>query len=262
MWLVCSIEKRALRSIGRALAATLSGFLAVSGEHAFAFRPFDGTDAAVADVGEFEVEFGPVGWRRQGSERTSVAPAITLNLGVIEGWEAVLEGQGETALHAAPARTRLVDDGVFLKGIIRDGVLQGKPGPSIATEFGVLLPGINDDAGIGGSLAGIVSYGLGPIIGHFTAESALTRQGNGEMFLGTIIEGPHDWTVRPVAEIEYDRVAGRSETFSVLAGAIWQVADNIALDFGVREGRMNNRGITEIRVGITYSLRLWRHDND
>jgi hypothetical protein len=26
---------------------------------AFAYRPFDGTDAAVADLGEFEVEFQP-----------------------------------------------------------------------------------------------------------------------------------------------------------------------------------------------------------
>ena len=30
----------------------------------FAYRPFDSTDAAVADVGELEVEFGPVQFRR------------------------------------------------------------------------------------------------------------------------------------------------------------------------------------------------------
>src|SRR5918911_5237783 len=60
---------------------------------AFAYRPFDGTDAAVVDPGEFEVELGPAQWLREGSERTLIAPAVVLNLGVFDGWEAVLQGQ-------------------------------------------------------------------------------------------------------------------------------------------------------------------------
>jgi len=31
-----------------------------------AYRPFDGTDAAVADKGEVEIELGPVGFVKQG----------------------------------------------------------------------------------------------------------------------------------------------------------------------------------------------------
>lgn len=237
---------------------TLLGLLAVRNEHALAFRPFDGTDAAVAGVGEFEIELEPAGLLHQGAERIFVAPAITFNLGVTEGWEVVLEGQGETALPPASARTNLVGNGVFLKGIVRDGVLQDKPGPSIATEFGALLPGIDDEAGVGESWTGIVSYRFGSAIVHFTAELALTRQNRGEGFLSTIVEGPYDWKVRPIAEIAYDREVGRRETSSALVGAIWQIRDNIALDFGVREGRTNNRGITEFRAGLTYALTLWR----
>jgi hypothetical protein len=45
---------------------------------AFAYRPFDGTDAAVADTGDIEVEFEPVGYLREGSDRTLVAPALTV----------------------------------------------------------------------------------------------------------------------------------------------------------------------------------------
>src|SRR5206468_12853417 len=44
----------------------------------FAYRPFDSTDAAVADVGQLEVELGPVGFRRTDEERTVVAPAYVL----------------------------------------------------------------------------------------------------------------------------------------------------------------------------------------
>ena len=77
-------------------------------------------------------------------------------------------------------------------------------------------------------------------------------------FLSTIVEGPYEWKVRPVAELAYDREAGRRETSSALVGAIWQIRDNIALDFGVREGRTNNLGVTEIRAGLTYALPLWR----
>jgi hypothetical protein len=64
--------------------------------------------------------------------------------------------------------------------------------------------------------------------------------------------------VRPVAELAYDRETGRQETSSVLVGAIWQIRDNIAIDFGIREGRTNSLVVTEIRAGLTYALTLWR----
>jgi hypothetical protein len=251
-------ERQAIGLKARALVLILSGFLAMRSEHADAFRPFDGTDAAVVGTGELEFELEPVGLLRQGADHTLIAPAVTLNLGLAEAWEAVLEGQGEPALPPASARTSLVGNGAFLKGVIREGVLQDKPGPSIATEFGVLLPGINDESGLDGSWAGIVSDRFGPATVHLTAELAVTRQSRGEIFLSTIVEGPYEWKVRPVAELAYDREAGRRKTSSALVGAIWQIGDNIALDFGVRQGRTNNLGITEIHAGLTYALPLWQ----
>ena len=41
---------------------------------AAAYRPFDGTDAAVADVNETEVELQPFGYERIGSQSSAVAP--------------------------------------------------------------------------------------------------------------------------------------------------------------------------------------------
>ena len=106
------------------------------------------------------------------------------------------------------------------------------------------------------------SYRFGPATVHFNAEAALTRQRHGEIFLSTIVEGPYDWVVCPIAEIAYDRETGIRETPSVLVGAVWQICDNLALDIGVRVGRTNDRGLTEIRAGVTYALPLWRPGHD
>jgi hypothetical protein len=53
-----------------AAAAVLAGW---SGA-ALAYRPFDGSDAAVAATGEIEIELGPVEYLREGAERTLFAP--------------------------------------------------------------------------------------------------------------------------------------------------------------------------------------------
>ena len=106
-----------------------------------AYRPFDGTDAAVADTGEMEIELGPVEYLRAGAERTLLAPDLRINYGFIPGWEAALEGKLTHGLTAGIPGTSLVESQALLKGVLREGSLQEKPGPSIATEFGVLLPG-------------------------------------------------------------------------------------------------------------------------
>ena len=77
----------------------------------------------------------------------------------------LLEGMLAHGLTADTPGTSLVENGAFLKGVLHEGSLQEKPGPSIATEFGVLLPGVHNERGTGASLAGIVSQRLIPKIG-------------------------------------------------------------------------------------------------
>lgn len=237
-----------------AIAALLSLSVIGASRTAWAYRPFDGTDAAVAGAGEVEVEFGPAEYLREGSQRTLIAPNVRLNYGFAKGWEAVLEGHGATGLSAEARRTSLVGNGAFLKGVLREGSLQQKPGPSIATEIGVLLPGINDEAGVGGSIAGIVSQQWPWITVHFNAVAAISRQQHADLFLGTILEGPHDWPVRPVAEIFHEREFGKFRTISGLIGAIWQVRDNLAIDIGLRRARLNQHTVDELRAGLTFSF--------
>jgi hypothetical protein len=154
---------------------------------ALAFRPFDGTDAAVADTGKMEVELQPAGRLHDDSGTTLIAPATRFNLGLIEGWEGVLEGVIQNPLSPS-GPSSLSAAGAFLKGVVRPGSLQDKAGPSVATEFGVLLPDSIGDTGFGASAAWIVSqrWDWGTV--NLNAATTLTREHHGDIFLGTIIE--------------------------------------------------------------------------
>lgn len=222
---------------------------------AFAYRPFDGTDAAVAAPGELEVELQPGGIRHEGGTQTLIAPWTVLNFGLSEGWEAVFEGRGETPLSPS-GPTELIDAGAFLKHVVVPGSLQDKTGPSVATEFGVLFPDSTGNSGVGASLAGIVSqrWDWGTI--HLNAETALTRDHHADVFLGSIIEGPSKWSIRPVAEFFYEREFGQTETISGLVGLIWRVRDNLSFDIGLRHALTNGHPVNEVRAGLTFSFPL------
>jgi hypothetical protein len=149
----------------------------------------------------------------------------------------VLEGAATHAL-SGDRRPSLVANAASLKHVLRDGSLQEKSGPSVGTEFGLLLPGINDEPGLGGSVAGIVSqqWPWGTL--HVNLAGAITRQQHGDVF------------------IIHEREFGRQRTGSGLVGAIWQVRDTLSIDAAVRGGSVNARALGEIRLGLTFGLGL------
>jgi len=222
---------------------------------AFAYRPFDGTDAAVAAPGEIEVELQPAGIQHEQGTQTLIAPWTVVNIGLREGWEAVFEGRGETPLSPL-GPTELIDAGAFLKHVVVPGSLQGKDGPSVATEFGVLLPDSTGDSGAGISWATIVSqrWDWGTV--HFNMETALMRDHHADVFVGTIIEGPSKWKVRPVAEFFYEKEFGQAETVSGLVGLIWQVSDKLSFDAAFRHALTNGHPVNEVRAGLTFAFPL------
>jgi hypothetical protein len=222
---------------------------------ASAYRPFDGTDAAVAKKGEMEIELQPVGRLRDEDGTSLIAPATVINYGLSDDWEAVFEAQGQTPL-SPPGPTSLTAAGAFLKHVLVPGSLQDKTGPSFATEFGVLLPDSTGNSGVGASLAGILSqrWDWGTI--HLNAETALTRDHHSDLFLGTIVEGPSTWTVRPVAEIFYENEFGKERTFSGLIGLIYKVRDDLSFDLGIRHALTDGHPVNEIRAGLTFGFPL------
>jgi hypothetical protein len=245
------------RPTARGFAYALSICLCVAAwpGAALAYRPFDGTDAAVADKGELEIEFQPAGVRRDNGQKTLVAPATVLNFGIKENWELVLEGQLETPFSPSGPSV-FTASGAFLKHVLREGALQDKAGPSIATEFGLLLPDSDGSNRLGASLAGIVSqrFDWGTI--HLNGEAALSRDHNADFFLGAIVEGPIKWKVRPVAEFFYEDEINAARTVSGLLGAIWQVNDKLSFDVGFREALTNGHPVSEIRAGFTVGFAL------
>ena len=223
---------------------------------ASAYRPFDGTDAAVAAPGEMEIEFQPAGRLREEGATSLIAPATVFNYGLMEDWEAVFEGQGQSPL-TPQGPTSLTSAGAFLKHVLLPGSLQDKSGPSVASEFGLLLPDSTGNSGVGASLAGIVSqrWDWGTI--HLNAETALTREHHADVFFGGIIEGPSQWMVRPVAEVFYESEFGKSETISGLIGLIWRVRDNLSFDVGLRHALTSSgHPVNEVRAGLTFGFPL------
>jgi hypothetical protein len=229
--------------------------LAVWPAPALAYRPFDGTDAAVAAPGEVEIELQPAGRLRDETGTSFIAPATVFNYGFSEGWEAVLQGQGQTPLSPS-GPTSLTAAGAFLKHVLQPGSLQDKTGPSVATEFGVLLPDSTRSSGAGVSLAGIVSqrWDWGTV--HLNAETSLTRDHHADLFLGAIIEGPSKWSVRPVAEFFVEQAFGQFDTVSGLVGLIWQVRDSLSFDIGLRHALTNGHPVNEVRAGLTFGFPL------
>ena len=238
-------------------SALLCAALVARSPTAFGYRPFDSTDAAVAPPGEFELELGPLGVLLNGSDQTLIAPAYVLNLGQAEGWEAVLQGRGQEALSSAAHRASFAGNGLFLKGVLRDGALQDKAGPSVATEFGLLLPGIHQESGVGASWAAIMSQRWSGLTLHLNTAVALTHEHRADLFVGSILEGPSDWRVRPVAEFFLEREFGTATIVSGLVGAIWRVREDLSFDLGLREASVNGHAVSEVRVGLTFGWTAW-----
>jgi hypothetical protein len=225
-------------------------------QSALAYRPFDSTDADVARAGEFELELGPVGRLREGSKRFLVEPAVIANIGFSGGRELVIQGQREVALDREPGepRSALVDNGAFIKQVLRQGALQEKEGPSVATEYGVLLPSEHGTHGTGFSVAGIVSQRWNAATVHLNAALARTRQHEPDVFLGAILEGPYSWRVRPVAEVFTEHATGSARINSRLVGAIWRVRDGLSVDAGLRSAQAGGEPIHELRLGLTWAF--------
>jgi hypothetical protein len=230
--------------------------LAMLAAPAVAYRPFDSTDADVAGPGELELELGPLGTLQEGGDKFRVAPAVVANFGLPWRSELVLEGQRQVALDpvAGEPTTSIVDTGVFVKTVLREGALQDGSGPSVAAEYGVLLPEVHGESGTGASVAGIVSQRWDAGTLHLNAALAWNREHEPDLFLGAILEGPHYWPVRPVAEVFSEQTSGSARVASGLVGAIWRVREGLTFDVGLRYARSGEEAIREVRLGLTWAF--------
>src|SRR4029077_13484831 len=128
------LRKRARRRIA---AGVVVGLCAAGWAlPAAAYRPFDGTDAAVADVGEVEVELQPLGAAHAGGTTRGLSDTI-VNYGFADRWELVLQTTPQVPPEGFGPIS--VSNAALLKYVVKPGALQDKPGWSIATEFGAVF---------------------------------------------------------------------------------------------------------------------------
>ena len=223
---------------------------------AYAYRPFNGTDGDVAEAGTYELEFSPFGYERHGADRTLMGPAIVNNFGLPGEFEIVLEGRAERDLDDTQGyRNRFGDTAFSVKHVLRKGVLQGETGVSIAAECGVLLPEVHGDRGHGTACDGIVSQQFGAVTAHLNTEVSRNRDGSHGRFIGVILEG-RSAGIRPVLEVYNERDNRGGRTNSALVGAIWRHGEDLAFDAGIRRAREDRENVTELRLGLTWSVKL------
>lgn len=226
---------------------------------ALAYRPFDGTDAAVAEEGVFELEAG-IGRQRLGEVNRLAIPALVFNYGLPHDTEVVLEGQFDRT-HGGDVEGQHMgvgDTALSLKHVFRRGTRREGEGPSVALECSVLLPEVNGSSNAGGQCAGILSNKWDSLSLHLNAALGRTREHTTGRSLGLIAEGPDSWEVRPVAEVVADRETGGTWLNSALGGAIWQYNKDLALDVAFRHAATSSGTLNEVRVGATWSYQVGR----
>lgn len=221
---------------------------------AHAYRPFDGTDAGVAEADTFELEIGASRFHQAG-QRTLGIPAFTLNFGLKGDTEIVFDGRLEhrQGNDIDGARDGLTDTALSLKHVWKAGSLQDKEGLSFATECGVLLPTILGESGTGATCAGIVSQKWETGMVHFNLGLTRARDKENLRFASVIVEGPEEWIVRPVMELSTEHGSNGTHSNAVLAGVIWKVGEHLDIDAALRKQREQGETGREIRLGATWS---------
>jgi hypothetical protein len=184
-----------------------------------AYRPFDQTDADVAELHVIELELGPLQFQRSAG-RTGYVPTFIFNYGAIFGWELVVEadGSGTVAGPRAPGEVFQLESSVSFKGVVRRGSLQDGTGVSIAVEPEVLLPATAGASGFGFAAGVIVSQRWPALAVHLNLVPEWSRGHNVAGRVGFIAEGPDEWTVRPVGEVYVEGRACRARSDLVVPG--------------------------------------------
>jgi hypothetical protein len=233
------------------IAALLS---AAPASLAFAYRPFDGTDASVSDLREFELELG-TSYLHEGDDDSFAIPTVA-NYGIGGGREIVLEGEIVRELgDEGESRTSLLDTALSLKQIHRAGSLQDGSGVSVASECGVLLPTIHGDEGVGAACALIASQSWPAVTLHVNGGLTFNRDQRWEESLGAIVEGSENWRIRPASELRVEWASGEPTITSLLIGLIWRADAARSLDLGARYAEADDLHGWEFRAGLTWRLR-------
>jgi len=218
-----------------------------------AYRPFESTDAGVVSQGTLEIELGALTVEHNEGKTGYIVPSLVFNHGLTD----VLELVGEFELENPPDSSwAIADPGLFLKALLKEGVLQDHSGLSIAVEFGVLLPSSGDgENDIGGEAILIASGSVASFTYHINFGGGVDRTGNAFWSWGLIGEAPVSNELTLAGEIVREDVAGAGPDHSILVGALFQPeGSGVVFDLGVRRGLISDSLDWSATIGLTFSF--------
>jgi hypothetical protein len=223
----------------------------------WAYRPFISTDAAVAGPQEVEAELGYFTLERDKGENSFIIPRVVLNYGLFRNWEAVAEF---AVLRSPDGDVNLIDPALFVKAVLKEGVLQEKTGLSIAVEVGPLLPSTEKgERHFGVEGTGIASGKLGPFMLHVNGGLGVQRStGDVVGIWGVIGELPLSNGLRLVGEVNGEKPRRENQRDSGLLGVIWRPwsSKNVSFDAGVRRGFTTAAPDWQFTMGVTLGFSM------
>ncbi len=177
---------------------------------------------------------------------------MVLNYGLVDRLEIV----GEFAVEKGPHEDlRLVDPALFLKAVVREGMLQEGSGLSLALEAGPLLPSMAPgEDGVGFEATGIASGRLAPLTYHLNLGGGVTREDTREFATwGLITELTIVASFRLVGEVNGESVEDERADNSALLGFIWQpfAPKRFWVDAGIRRGITRAAADWQATLGFT-----------
>ena len=228
--------------------------LILPASNAWGYRPFESTNAAVEEPNELEVQLGYFAFKRIEGKTIPFIPQVELDYGILGRFEV----EGEFEVEESPDDGIQLDDPeIELKGLLREGVLQDKNGPSIALEMGLLLPSTEEEErDLGFKVFGILSERLSFFTCHINLGGGLNRKDRNPFALwGLIGEVAVNPTFRFVGEFNGEHPEGESYNNSGLLGFIWYSKElNSFFDLGVRKGISGEEADWEFTTGVTFSF--------
>ncbi len=233
----------------------LLGAIITVTDTSLAYRPFVSTDAAVAETGRTEVEWGFFNFSHDhDNENLLDVPSLRLNYGFQKNSEVVAEGILQIYKQSSDRDLELKEPAVSLKTIWLEGILQGKDGPSFATEVGILLPStIEEERNTGFSAVGIISYKLSDFLFHINAGMERDRNFKSNAVWGIIGEYPFEGKFRIAGEINGTAQNDEQPENSALIGFIWTIG-KADYDFGFRKGLSDIAPDWELTAGVTFNF--------
>ena len=218
------------------------------------YRSFVSTDAAVVDPKEVEIELGYFNLERSGGKTTFIVPKVVLNYGLIRNLEVVGEFEVAEPSHEG---AQLVDPGLFLKAVLKEGILQEKEGIGFAVEVGPLLPStVQGKRRVGFEGIGILSGRFAPLTYHLNVGGGVDRaDANPFVIWGLIVELPAFSRFRLVGEVNGESARGRPADNSGLVGFIWQPpSSQVLIDAGIRHGFSAGAPDWQFTMGLTFGF--------